>query len=57
MRSPAPRWRPATASCLSRSGRSGPSIRSGGSRRIWACLGYVDGLAINQKRVYGTMKG
>ena len=27
-----------------------------GYRRVWAHLRYVDGLAVNQKRVYGTMK-
>jgi putative transposase len=27
-----------------------------GYRRIWAHLRYVDGLAVNQKRVYGAMK-
>jgi putative transposase len=27
-----------------------------GYRRVWACLRYVDGLAVNQKRVWGTMK-
>jgi hypothetical protein len=27
-----------------------------GYRRIWAYLRYVDGLVVNQKRVYGVMK-
>jgi HTH-like domain len=27
-----------------------------GYRRVWAYLRYVEGLAVNQKRVYGTMK-
>jgi putative transposase len=27
-----------------------------GHRRVWAYLRYVEGLAVNQKRVYGTMK-
>jgi putative transposase len=27
-----------------------------GYRRIWAHLRYVDGLRVNQKRVYGLMK-
>ena len=27
-----------------------------GYRRIWAYLRYVDGLIVNQKRVYGVMK-
>jgi putative transposase len=27
-----------------------------GYRRVWAYLRYVDGLAVNQKRVYGAMK-
>jgi putative transposase len=28
-----------------------------GYRRIWAYLRYVDGLIVNQKRIYGVMKG
>lgn len=27
-----------------------------GYRRIWAYLRYVDGVIVNQKRVYGVMK-
>ena len=27
-----------------------------GYRRIWAYLRYVDGLVVNQKRIYGVMK-
>ena len=27
-----------------------------GYRRVWAHLRYIDGLTINQKRVYGVMK-
>jgi putative transposase len=27
-----------------------------GYRRVWAYLRYVDGLVVNRKRVYGTMK-
>jgi HTH-like domain len=27
-----------------------------GYRRIWAYLRYVDGLIVNQKRIYGVMK-
>ncbi len=27
-----------------------------GYRRVWAYLRYIDGLTVNQKRVYGVMK-